>query len=123
MTSTSVRVLKALAVSMGALMTLAACGSSSSGGGLASDQTLKFPILDDYATLDPGIADAETDQEIGQNLFNGLVKFDNNLTVVPDIASKMPDVSADGLTYTFTLRHDVTFWNGDKVTSLRSLNV
>jgi oligopeptide transport system substrate-binding protein len=117
MTSTSVRVLKALAVSMGALMTLAACGTSSSSGGLASDQTLKFPLLDDYATLDPGIADAETDQEIGQNLFNGLVKFDNNLNVVPDIASALPTVSSDGLTYTFKLRNDVTFWNGDKVTA------
>jgi ABC-type oligopeptide transport system substrate-binding subunit len=78
---------------------------------------LKFPILGDFGTLDPGQLNAESDSEIAQNVFNGLVKFDNNLNIVPDIASAMPTVSADGLTYTFKLRQDVTFSNGDKVTS------
>ncbi|MEA2657025.1 MAG: oligopeptide transport system substrate-binding protein [Chloroflexota bacterium] len=119
MTPLSTRFLKILCAGGVASLVLGACtsGGTPSTGGLAADQTLKFPLLDDYATLDPAVADAETDQEIGQNLFNGLVKFDNNLTVVPDIASALPTVSADGLTYTFTLRNDVTFWNGDKVTS------
>src|SRR5713226_2982167 len=118
MTPASLQFLKAMCVAAAGCMVLAACGiNPTTSTNLAADQTLKFPILDDFGTLDPGIADAETDQEISQNLFNGVVKFDNNLTVVPDIASKMPDVSADGLTYTFTLRHDVTFWNGDTVTS------
>lgn len=118
MTPTSVRFLKALAVAVVGGLALAACGSSTSGGtGLAADQTLKFPILDDFGTLDPSTADAETDQEIAQNIFNGLTKFDVNLNVVPDIAAKMPDLSSDGMTYTFTLRKDVTFSNGDKVTA------
>jgi len=119
MTPISFRFLKVLCVGGAASLVLGACGGggTTNNGGLAADQTLKFPILDDYATLDPAVADAETDSEIGQNLFNGLVKFDNSLNVVPDIASAMPTVSADGLTYTFSLRHDVTFWNGDKLTS------
>ncbi len=117
MTPTSVRFLKALAVAVVGGLALAACGSSTSTGtGLASDQTLHFPILDDFGTLDPAVADAETDQEIAQNLFNGLTKFDNNLNVQPDIA-KSWTVSSDGMTYTFTLRQDVTFSNGDKVTA------
>jgi ABC-type oligopeptide transport system substrate-binding subunit len=103
-----------------ASLALVACGGG--GGGttgttLASDQTLKFPILGDFGTLDPGQLNAETDSEIAQNVFNGLLKFDNNLNIVPDIASAMPTVSSDGLTYTFKLRTDVTFSNGDKVTS------
>lgn len=117
MTPNSFRFLKVLAVGGAATLVMVACGGSTTGTGLATDQTLKFPILDDYATLDPAIADAETDQEISQNLFNGVVKFDNSLNVVPDIASAMPTVSSDGLTYTFPLRHDVTFSNGDKLTS------
>jgi ABC-type oligopeptide transport system substrate-binding subunit len=101
------------------LLLVAACGQ---GGGqpsqtLAADQTLKFAIGDDFGQLDPAQANSETDQEVAQNLFNGLVKFDNNLQVVPDIAASLPTVSADGLTYTFKLRDDVTFSNGDKVTS------
>jgi len=118
MTPTSVRVLKALAVAMASGIVLAACGSSSSGGGgLAADQTLKFPILGDFGTLDPAQLDAESDSEIAQNMYDGLLKFDNNLNIVPDIASAMPTVSSDGLTYTFKLRQDVTFSNGDKVTA------
>src|SRR5713226_10517126 len=118
MTPASFRILKAMCVAAAGCMVLAACGNNpTTSTNLAADQTLKFPILDDFGTLDPAIADAETDQEIQQNMFNGVVKFDNNLNVVPDIASKMPVVSADGLTYTFTLRQDVTFSNGDKVTS------
>src|SRR5579859_5843072 len=120
MTPTSLRILKALAVGGAASLVLVACGGGGGGGTsttLASDQTLKFPILGDFGTLDPAQLDAETDSEIAQNVFDGLVKFDNNLNIVPDIAASMPTVSSDGLTYTFTLRKDVTFSNGDKVTS------
>jgi oligopeptide transport system substrate-binding protein len=118
MTPLPVRFLKVLSIGAVAGLALAACGTSSSQGtNLASDQTLKFPILGDFGTLDPGELDAETDSEIAQNVFNGLVKFDNNLNIVPDIAQSMPTVSSDGLTYTFKLRNDVTFSNGDKVTA------
>jgi oligopeptide transport system substrate-binding protein len=118
MTPTSFRFLKALAIAVASGIVLAACGSSSSGGGgLAADQTLKFPVLGDFGTLDSAQLDAESDSEIAQNFYDGLLKFDNNLNVVPDLASAMPNVSSDGLTYTFTLRKDVTFSNGDKLTA------
>ena len=112
--------LRMLGLAAVGLLAVAACGQQ--GGGqqsqsLASDQTLKFPIGDDFGSLDPAQANAETDQEVGQNLFNGLVRFDKDLNVAPDIASSMPTISSDGLTYTFKLRNDVTFWNGDKLTS------
>lgn len=84
---------------------------------LANDQTLRFPIQHDVSTLDPATIDSDTESEIAHNLFDGLLKFDNNLNVVPDIAIAMPTVSTDGTTYTFKLRQDVTFSNGDKVTS------
>jgi len=102
------------------LLLAAACGNNASNTqsqNLATDQTLKFAIGDDFGTLDPAQLNAESDSEVAQNMFNGLLKFDNNLTIVPDIAASMPTVSADGLTYTFKLRSDVTFSNGDKVTS------
>ena len=119
MTPASFRFLKALCVGGAATLVLVSCGNSTTttSTSLASDQTLKFPVLGDFGTLDPGQLNAEVDSEIAQNIFNGLVKFDNNLNIVPDIAASMPTISADGLTYTFTLRKDVTFSNGDKVTS------
>jgi oligopeptide transport system substrate-binding protein len=119
MTPTSLRLVKVLGAGALTSLVLGACGGSSSAPGvaLAADQTLKFPILGDFGTLDPSQLNAETDSEIAQNVFNGLVKFDNNLNIVPDIASAMPTVSSDGLTYTFALRHDVKFSNGDAVTA------
>src|SRR5258706_5842870 len=109
MTPASFRFLKAMCVAAAGCMVLAACGNNpTTSTNLAADQTLKFPILDDFCTLDPAIADAETDQEIQQNMFNRLTKFDNNLNDVPVLAITMPDVSSDGETYTLTIRHDVT---------------
>lgn len=85
--------------------------------GLASDQTLRFPIQRDVTTLDPAMIDSETESGIAHNLFNGLLKYDSNLNISPDIAAAMPAVSADGLVFTFKLRPDVKFSNGDPVTS------
>jgi oligopeptide transport system substrate-binding protein len=119
MTPTSLRILKALAVGGVSSIVLVACGggSGTTSTNLASTQTLTFPILADFGTLDPAVADAETDQEIQQNMFDGLVRFDPNLNIIPDLATAVPTASTDGLTYTFKLRTDATFSNGDKFTS------
>ena len=118
--SRSAGYLRMLGLAVVGLLAVAACGQQGTGtqsGQLAADQTLKFPIGDDFGTFDPAQTNSETDSEISQNMFNGLVKFDKDLNVVPDMASAMPTISSDQLTYTFKLRPDVTFWNGDKVTS------
>jgi oligopeptide transport system substrate-binding protein len=114
--------LRIVAPAVSVLIVAAGCGNGSSGGNnnsgqLAADQTFKFPIFGDFGSLDPAILDAETDFEIAQNLFDNLLVFDNNMKITPDLAATMPDVSSDGMTYTFKLRHDVTFSNGDKFTS------
>lgn len=100
---------------------LAACSNGTNSGvatkPLASQQTLSFPLQHDLTTLDPAMIATEPESEVAQNLFDGLLKFDVNMNVVPDIAADLPKVSPDGLTYTFTLRNDVTFSNGDKVTA------
>ena len=104
--------------SVAACILLAGCQSGTTPTSqLAADQTLKFPALNDFVNLDPALSDAETDMEIQQNLFNGLVKFDNNLNIVADLATSVPQPADSGLVYTFQLRHDVTFSNGDKFTS------
>jgi oligopeptide transport system substrate-binding protein len=118
MTPTSLRILKALAVGGVASLVVVACGggNGNTGTNLASNQMLSFPILSDFGTLDPAIADAETDTEISQNMFDGLVKFDENLNIVPDLATAVPTADSSG-NFTFTLRKDVKFSNGDAFTS------
>jgi oligopeptide transport system substrate-binding protein len=95
---------------------LAACGgSSTTSSNLAADQTLRFPSDSTIGTLDPAAINAETDVEIYQNLFDGLLKFDDKLTVVPDIATDLPQITDGGLTYTFKLNPKAKFWNGHAV--------
>lgn len=107
---------------MGAIAVLvAACGGGTSSTQqstqLASDQTLRFPSDSDIGTLDPAQINAETDVELYQNLFDGLLKFDDKLNVVPDIATALPTITDNGQTYTFHLNPNAKFWNGDPVTA------
>lgn len=70
----------------------------------------------DPLTLDPAVSSEMTSHEHVVKLFSGLVRLDENLEPAPDIAEKW-DVSGDGRTYTFELRHDVVFHDGTKVTT------
>jgi ABC-type oligopeptide transport system substrate-binding subunit len=111
--------LRSLAVAVGGFIAVTACGPGSqpSSENLAADQTLRFSLQNDVTSLDPAHVSAAVDITFLAEVFTGLYKFDNNLVVVPDGATALPDISADGKTWTFHLRHDVKFSNGDKVTS------
>jgi oligopeptide transport system substrate-binding protein len=84
---------------------------------LAADQTLSFPIAQDVSDFDPAMISSPADVDIMRNVFSGLYRFDDALHEVPDIATAAPAVSADGLTYTFHIRTDARFSNGDPITS------
>ena len=65
-------------------------------------------------TLDPALITDVQGGGIAAKLFNGLVRFNENLDIVPDIARSWT-LSNDHVTYTFRLRHDVRFSSGKKV--------
>ena len=71
----------------------------------------------DPYTLDPAASDDALSASYIMQMFSGLLKLDDNLEPVPDIAASMPIISQDGLTYTFTLRQDVKFHDGRSVTA------
>jgi len=111
--------LRSLAAALGALSVVAACGGGGGGSSetLAADQTFRFGLSNDVTSLDPAHVSSAVDITFLNEVFTGLYRFDNNLKIQPDGASALPTISADGLTWTFPLRHDVVFSNGDKVTS------
>lgn len=66
----------------------------------------------DVAGFDP-LVDWNAVSNIGLKLmFEGLVEHTPDLEIVPRLARELPDVSEDGLLYTFRLRDDVRFHNG-----------
>ncbi|GAA1468388.1 ABC transporter substrate-binding protein [Microbacterium thalassium] len=71
--------------------------------------------------LEPGNLDirktagAALDQILVDNIYQGLVSRTPEQEIVPALASDF-SVSADGLTYTFTLREGVTFHDGSELT-------
>ncbi|MCJ7604964.1 MAG: peptide ABC transporter substrate-binding protein [Dehalococcoidales bacterium] len=77
--------------------------------------TLRLAGVDPY-TLDPGVAMEMTSHTYITQIYGGLVRLDENLRVVPDIAERW-DISPDRMTYTFYLRRDVTFHDGQPVTA------
>jgi oligopeptide transport system substrate-binding protein len=111
---------RSLAAAVGVLAIAGACGGGGGGGqseALAADQTFRFALTNDVTSLDPAHVDSAVDITFITEVFTGLYRFDNALKIVPSGATALPDVSADGMTYTFHLRKDMVFSNGDKITA------
>ncbi|GGB09393.1 peptide ABC transporter substrate-binding protein [Allosediminivita pacifica] len=83
---------------------------------LAEDQTFTYRMLDDVSSLDPQIVEDVNGSDIVRNLFEGLMNQAADGTLVPGVATDY-EVSDDNLTYTFTLRDDAVWSNGDPVTA------
>ncbi len=81
-----------------------------------STNTLRYALTAEPTTLDPAMVEDGTTIDLLQSIYSGLVKWDENNKIVPDLAEKW-DMSADGTVYTFHLRHGVKFHNGREVTA------
>ncbi len=79
--------------------------------------TFHLAQQDDPRTFDPcSMWDVSSHGALSAILYNGLVKFDMDGNIVPDLAEKW-EVSNDGKVYTFHLRKGVKFHNGDPLTA------
>jgi ABC-type transport system substrate-binding protein len=75
-----------------------------------------YRLNSDPTTLDPALITDVTGGLISAKLFNGLVKLDGNLNIIPDIAESWK-ISDNGKTYIFLLNRNVTFTNYRRVTA------
>ncbi|MGZ3674012.1 MAG: peptide ABC transporter substrate-binding protein [Ktedonobacterales bacterium] len=94
----------------------------------AADQTLNYQLAigaNDIATFDPAQSVDYFSYEAIYLVFPGLVASDGNLNVIPWAAERMPDISSDGMTYTFHIRAGLHWSDGtpiDASTFAYSLN-
>jgi len=75
---------------------------------------LQLRLSSDPTTLDPAFIVDVSGGAIAAKLFSGLVGFDQDAKVVPDIAESY-DISPDAKTYTFHIRNGVRFTSGREV--------
>ncbi len=108
------------AVALAGLTLLAACGPKSRpeaplpalpthGGSFRMAQ-------DTPASLDPACLDDVYEATVINQIFDGLLRFDGSLNIVPCVAD-LWEVSPDGLVYTFHLKPGVRFHDGSEVTA------
>ena len=76
---------------------------------------LTVGIPQDIDGLDPHNATGAGTREVFYNIFEGLVKADENGNLNPAVASDY-QISEDSTTYTFTLRDGIKFHDGSNVT-------
>jgi oligopeptide transport system substrate-binding protein len=74
------------------------------------------PLGNEPGSLDPPRIVDVYGRSIANQVFDGLVEYDNTLTIVPALAQYWK-ASRDNLTWTFTLRKGARFHNGREVTA------
>ena len=75
--------------------------------GVAGNPRYINPLLDEYN---------DVDRDLVALIFNGLTVTDEHGQIMPDLADTW-DISADGLSYTFHLRKDVRWHDGEPFTA------
>jgi peptide/nickel transport system substrate-binding protein len=113
---------------LSASLLLAACGPQVSGTSKAeaaatvaiknSNTTIVIGTTEKFTSFDPAAATSARDFESILNIGETLLRYKpGTIELEPGLATGLPTVSADGLTYTFTLRDGIKFGDGSALTA------
>lgn len=113
-----------LLLALAMVFSLAACGGGSGenggGGDSEGDLSLTLCLASEPATIDPALNSAVDGAIMLNHSFEGLIKWiddgDGNAKLAPGMAESW-DVSDDGTVYTFHLREDALWSDGEPVTA------
>ncbi|WP_170372765.1 peptide ABC transporter substrate-binding protein [Ruegeria arenilitoris] len=83
---------------------------------LADDQTFVYRVLDEHSSVDPQVVEDVSGAEIVRDLFEGLMNQDEDGKLVPGVATGYTTNETKDV-YTFTLRDNAKWSNGDPVTA------
>ncbi|MDT1997452.1 peptide ABC transporter substrate-binding protein [Carnobacterium divergens] len=120
------KVMGILGVALASTVILAACGGGSSdksdnasndSGKMAKKQELNLIETAEIPTMDSVMNTDAVGSTVMNNVFEGLYRKDLKNNIVLGMAKEEPQISEDGLTYTFKIRDDANWSNGDPVTA------
>src|SRR5581483_11225945 len=107
---------------------LAACGGGGNTGSSSSSSTATkapddkqiyirpYPGFSDIKTLDPALVSELYSAQAQAMIYTGLVGLDDKGNLINELASSYK-ASADGLTWTFTLKDNLKFSDGNPITA------
>ena len=98
-------------------LVLASCGTQTHSKSKASNKTLTVTASQAIATADPNKADDVVSEAAIAQFMEGLYTTNTKGKVIPAIATKVVKPTNGGKRYTFTLRHNAKWSNGQKVTA------
>ena len=115
-----------MTLAMLATLVLTACGPAATATPTAAlptatpagPVTIVIGTTDKISSIDPADAYAIRDWEVIKNINEGLLKWKpGTAELMPALATALPVISADGLTYTLTLRDGIKFGDGTELTA------
>jgi len=86
---------------------------ASGGASPVSGDVLVESSIGDASNLIPMLASDQTSHEVAGFVYNGLVKYDKEYNIVPDLAESW-DIEGEGRLLRFHLRRDVLWHDGEK---------
>jgi oligopeptide transport system substrate-binding protein len=104
------------------IVSLVATSACSSGPTTSGVQELSVNLASEPAQIDPNRASWAQERTVIMQVFQGLLGFNQDLTLKAVVATEIPTtrnggISADGKTYTFKIKNNVTWSDKQKVTA------
>ncbi len=106
----------ALALTAAAVLGLASCGEKKNTSNAASEKVLNVMVEVEVESLDPQQATDGTSFEVIADFTDGLKQMAADGSTIDALCAE-ETISEDGLTYTFKIREDAYWSNGDPVTA------
>ncbi len=103
----------AMTLTAGVLFSLCACSDNKDD---PADRIIKYNIESEPVTLDPQVADDSAAELIIMNIFEGLMRLDENDRPVPGVAESYT-TDNKYMSYTFTVRDDAMWSDGSRLTA------
>ena len=67
--------------------------------------------------INPVYANSDVDRDLVQLIFSGLMKYDENLQIVPDLVKGYPEIEEDGKVYKFYLKENLSWQDKTPLTA------